>query len=233
MWWEQERTILPFRDRMEAGRLLANALGAYRGQPDVLVLALPRGGVPVAYEVARSLEAPLDVFVVQKMGAPDNPELAVGAVAPGGICVLQEEIIRGLCLTPGAVADIAAQEEQSRRESEELYRRDLPQHSIAGMTVILVDDGIATGATMRAAIAALRHLHAKKIVVAVPVAPPSTCSELATLADHVVCLATPDTFFTVGQWYVHFEQVDNQEVAELLARSATIATRSEPCHSKD
>lgn len=213
--------MLPFRERAEAGRLLGSALAAYEGQADVLVLALPRGGIPVGYEVARALGAPLDIFVVRKLGAPGNPELAIGAVAPGGVCILQEEIIAGLEIPADEVAVIATREEQARRQSEELYRRNLPAQPIVGTTVILVDDGIATGATMRAAIAALRHLEARKIVVAVPVAPASTCRELP--ADQVVCLATPEMFLTVGQWYVNFEQVSDQQMAALLEEASTFA----------
>lgn len=211
--------MLPFRDRAEAGRLLGSALAAYAGHADVLVLALPRGGIPVGYAVARALGAPLDIFVVRKLGAPGNPELAIGAVAPGGVCILQEEIIAGLGIPADEVAAIATREEQARRQSEELYRRNLPAHPLGGATVILVDDGIATGATMRAAITALRRLQAEKIVVAAPVAPASTCCELS--ADQVVCLATPDIFFTVGQWYVNFEQVGDQEMAALLEEAST------------
>ena len=213
--------MLPFRDRAEAGRLLGSALAAYEGQADVLVLALPRGGSPVGYEVARALGAPLDIFVVRKLGAPGNPELAIGAVAPGGVGILQEEIIAGLEISADEVAVIATREEQARRQSEELYRRNLPAQPIVGATVILVDDGIATGATMRAAIAALRRLQARKIVVAVPVAPASTCRELP--ADQVVCLATPEMFLTVGQWYVNFEQVSDQQMAALLEEASTFA----------
>lgn len=219
MWQEEERNMLPFRDRAEAGRLLGSALAAYAGQAELLVLALPRGGIPVGYEVAKALAAPLDIFVVRKLGAPGNPELAIGAVAPGGVCILQEEIIAGLEICADEVAAIATREEQARRQSEELYRRNLPEHSVGGATVILVDDGIATGATMRAAIGALRRLQAGKIVVAVPVAPASTCRELP--ADQVVCLATPDIFFTVGQWYVNFEQVSDQQMAALLEQAPT------------
>jgi putative phosphoribosyl transferase len=222
MW--EERNMLPFRDRAEAGRLLGSALAAYAGQADVLVLALPRGGIPVGYAVARALGAPLDIFVVRKLGAPGNPELAIGAVGPGGVCILQEEIIAGLRISGDEVAAIASREEQARRQSEELYRRNVLAQPISGATVILVDDGIATGATMRAAIAALRRLQAGKIVVAVPVAPASTCRELQTTADEVVCLATPDIFFTVGQWYVNFEQVSDQQLAALLEEASSFVT---------
>jgi putative phosphoribosyl transferase len=216
IWPQDEHNILPFRDRAEAGELLANALSAYSRQPDLLVLAVPRGGVPVAHRVAQALAAPLDIFVVRKLGAPCNAELAIGAVAPGGVCILQEGIIAEMGVAAEVVAAIAAQEEAARRHSEASYQRNLPHHPIAGATVILVDDGVATGATMRAAIVALRRLEAKKIVVAVPVAPSSTCRELQTLADQVVCLAVPEVFFTVGQWYVNFEQVSDEQMAALL-----------------
>ncbi|HEV2116297.1 MAG TPA: phosphoribosyltransferase [Terriglobales bacterium] len=216
-----EQSILPFRDRAEAGRLLGSALAAYASRTDVLVLALPRGGIPVACQVAKALAAPLDIFVVRKLGAPGDPELAIGAVAPGGICILQEEIIAGLEISADIVIAIAAQEEQARKESEKLYRLHLPAQTIAGATIILVDDGIATGATMRAAISALRYLQAKRIVVASPVAPAVTCRELQALADEVTCLATPEVFFTVGQWYVNFEQVSDQEMTALLEQATT------------
>ena len=222
MWWEEQRSMLPFRDRAEAGRLLGSALIAYAGRDDVLVLALPRGGIPVAYEAARTLAAPLDVFVVRKLGAPGNEELAIGAAAPGGICILQEQIIAEMGIAAEAVREIASRAEQERRETEALYRRSLPLHSIGGKVAIVLDDGIATGATMRAAIAALRAEAAKKVVVAVPVAPASTCRELGTLADELICLATPEIFFTVGQWYVNFEQISDEEVFALLEQAATL-----------
>jgi predicted phosphoribosyltransferase len=228
MWWEHERTILPFRDQAEAGRLLGNALSAYAGRDDVLILAVPRGGVPVGCEVAAALGAPLDIFVVRKLGAPGNVELAIGAVAPGGVCVLQEEIIAGLEMPPHAVAAVAAREEQVRSESEARFRRRLPPHVIAGATTILVDDGVATGATMRASIRALRQRQAGKIVVAVPVASASTCRELERTADHVVCLATPEVFLTVGQWYVNFEQISDQQLVALLEKAVSLSTKPQP-----
>ncbi|MGE5207210.1 MAG: phosphoribosyltransferase [Chlamydiota bacterium] len=213
--------MLPFRDRAEAGRQLADALAAYAGRSDVLVLALPRGGIPVAREVAKALGAPLDVFVVRKLGAPGNPELAIGAVAPGGICILQEQIIADLEIPAEAVAAIAASEQEVVRQNEALYRRNFPAHNVAAATVIVVDDGVATGSTMRAAIAALRQLKAARIVVAAPVAPASTCRELQATADQVVCLATPETFLTVGQWYVNFEQVSDDEIVALLEQASS------------
>lgn len=222
MWWEEQRSVLPFRDRSEAGRLLADALSAYGGRADVLVLALPRGGIPVAWQIAKSLGAPLDVFVVRKLGAPGNPELAMGAVAPGGVCILQEQIIADLGIPDAEVASIAAREQQAVQQNDALYRRNLPAHAIAASTAIVVDDGIATGSTMRAAIAALRQLRAARVVVAVPVAPACTCRELQGLADQVVCLATPEMFFTVGQWYVDFEQVTDEEIIAILERASSL-----------
>ncbi len=222
MWWEEQRSVLPFRDRSEAGRLLADALSAYAERGDVVVLALPRGGIPVAWQIAKALGAPLEVFVVRKLGAPGNPELAIGAVAPGGVCILQEQIIADLRIPAAEVAGIAAEEQERVRQNEALYRRNLPAHAIAASTAIVVDDGIATGSTMRAAIAALRQLQAARIVVAVPVAPASTCRELQGLADQVVCLATPEMFFTVGQWYVDFEQVKDEEIIALLEHASSL-----------
>jgi len=217
----QEHNILPFRDRAEAGRMLGSALGAYAGQTDLLVLALPRGGVPVGYEVARSLGAPLDILVVRKLGVPGNGELAMGAVAPGGVCILREEIIAELGIPADRLAAMAAQAEEARRESEAVYRHNLPAQAIAGTTVVLVDDGVATGATMRAALAALRRLQARKIVIAAPVVSASTRRELEALADQMVCLAVPEILFTVGQWYVNFEQVSDEKVAALLEQLST------------
>jgi putative phosphoribosyl transferase len=220
---EAEGNILPFRDRAEAGRLLGSALAVYARRKDVVVLGLPRGGVAVACQVSKALAAPLDVLVVRKVGAPGNPELAIGAVAPGGVCILQEPIITALELDPATVTALAAGEEEALRRGQEFYRRNLPPQRIEGATAILVDDGIATGATMLAAVAALRRQEAKAIVVAAPVAPAAVCRELQSQADHVVCLATPDVFFTVGQWYVDFEQVSDQEMAALLEQASTFA----------
>jgi len=201
--------------------MLGSALGAYAGQTDLLVLALPRGGVPVGYEVARSLGAPLDIFVVRKLGVPGNGELAMGAVAPGGVCILREEIIAELGIPADRLAAMAAQAEEARRESEAVYRHNLPAQAIAGTTVVLVDDGVATGATMRAALAALRRLQARSIVIAAPVVSASTRRELEALADQMVCLAVPEILFTVGQWCVNFEQVSDEKVAALLEQLST------------
>ncbi|HLI27301.1 MAG TPA: phosphoribosyltransferase [Chloroflexota bacterium] len=209
-----------FRDRREAGRLLAARLAHYRGRPDVLVLALPRGGVPVGYEVARALGAPLDVFLVRKLGVPGHEELAMGAVASGGVQVLNDDVIAGLGLSERVVAAVTARELQELERRERLYRGARPPHEVHGRTVILVDDGLATGATMRAAIHALRSRGAARIVAAVPVAPPPTCAELRAEADEVVCLVTPEPFLAVGLWYEDFTQTSDDEVRALLADSA-------------
>ncbi|MBX5492682.1 MAG: phosphoribosyltransferase [Chloroflexi bacterium] len=209
-----------FRDRRDAGRALAVRLAPYRQRPDVLVLALPRGGVPVGYEVARALDVPLDVFSVRKLGVPGHEELAMGAVASGGVLVRNEDVIAGLGLSDSVVAAVAARETQELERRERLYRGGQPPRDVHGQTVILVDDGLATGATMRAAVEALRRRGAARIVVAVPVAPPETCAELRTEADEVICLVTPEPFFAVGLWYADFAQISDDEVRDLLAASA-------------
>lgn len=214
-----------FADRAEAGRVLAERLRRYAGQPNVVVLALPRGGVPVAFEVARALGAPLDVFLVRKLGVPGHEELAMGAIASGGVRVLNRSVIEPLHI-PETVIDAVAQSEQvelARRERE--YRDDRPPVELAGQTVILVDDGLATGSTMRAAIAAARAGRPARIVVAVPVAAESTCAELAHEVAEVVCALTPEPFYAVGLWYDRFDQTTDDEVRELLARAATAPDR--------
>lgn len=209
----------PFRDRSEAGQVLAQELRAYAGREDVIVLALPRGGVPVAFEVARALQAPLDVFVVRKLGVPGHEELAMGAIASGGVLVLEPTVIEDLAIPPDVVADVAAREEQERLRREREYRGDRPEPDVRGRTVILVDDGLATGSTMRAAVAALRKLQPARIVVAVPVAAPSACADLAPEVDDIVCARTPEPFRSVGSWYLEFSQTTDDEVRELLARA--------------
>jgi predicted phosphoribosyltransferase len=207
-----------FRNRTDAGRRLAEKLAAYANRPDVLVLALPRGGVPVGFEVARALGAPLDVFLVRKLGVPDYEELAMGAVATGGVRVLNDEIVRGLGISEHEVDAAAARELQELARRERLYRGDRPLPGIAGRTVILVDDGLATGATMRAAIAAVRQQQPARIVVAVPTASPDTCEALKAEADDLVCAMTPEPFLAVGHWYEDFTQTTDDEVRELLLR---------------
>ena len=209
----------PFRDRSEAGQALAQELGAYTGHDDVIVLALPRGGVPVGFEVARALQAPLDVFVVRKLGVPGHEELAMGAIASGGVLVIEPGVIEDLAIPPDVVTDVAAREEQERLRREREYRGDRPEPDVRDRTIILVDDGLATGSTMRAAVAALRKLHPAKIIVAVPVAAPVACADLAPEVDAIVCARTPEPFRSVGSWYLDFSQTTDEEVRDLLARA--------------
>lgn len=208
-----------YRDRFEAGRLLATKLTAYAHRQDVLVLALPRGGVPVAYEVAKALKAPLDVFVVRKLGVPGHEELAMGAIATGGIRVLNEEVVHMLRIPHSVINAVAAQEQQELERREHLYRDDRPPPDVSGRTVILVDDGLATGSTMRAAIEALRRQHPAHIVVAVPVAAPSTCDEFRAEVDDIICAKTPEPFYGVGYWYEDFSQTTDKEVHDLLVQA--------------
>lgn len=213
---------LLFLDRRDAGRQLAARLMHYRGHPDAIVLALPRGGAPVGFEIARVLELPLDVFLVRKLGAPWQEELAMGAIASGGVRVLNESVVRELRIPPSEIEAVAAREglELERREHE--YRGAQPPLAMSGRTAILVDDGVATGASMRVAIAALRLRGAGIIVAAVPVAAPRTSAELAGQVDEMVCLKTPRGFEAVGEWYQDFAQTSDAEVRNLL-RSATRA----------
>ena len=215
----------PFRDRREAGQLLARELRAYADRDDVIVLALPRGGVPVAFEIARALHAPLDVFVVRKLGVPGHEELAMGAIASGGILITEPSAIEGLGIPPDVVADVAAREELERLRREREYRGDRPEPDVRGRTVILVDDGLATGSTMRAAVAALRKLRPARIVAAVPVAAPSTCADLAGEVDDIICARTPEPFRAVGEWYLEFSPTSDEEVRELLARAERASAR--------
>src|SRR3979490_2478319 len=210
-----------FHDRSEAGRLLAEKVGAYANRPDVLVLALPRGGVPVAYEVARALGAPLDVFVVRKLGVPGYEELAMGAVATGGVRVLNDQLVERLGIPEDMIDAVAARERQELARRERLYRGGRPPPDVRGRTVILVDDGLATGATMHAAIQALRQQNPACIVVAVPTASHETCEEMRARADDVICGITPEPFDAVGRWYRDFSQTTDEEVGFLLARRNT------------
>jgi predicted phosphoribosyltransferase len=206
------------RDRREAGRLLAAKLTAYANRPDVIVLALPRGGVPVADEVARALGAPLDVFVVRKLGVPGSEELAMGAVATGGVRVLNDQLVNRLGIPDHLIDAVAVREGQELARRERLYRGGRPLLDVRDRTVILVDDGLATGATMHAAIAALRQLHPARIVVAVPTASPETCEEMRAEVDDVICAITPEPFQAVGRWYQDFAQTTDEEVQDLLTR---------------
>jgi predicted phosphoribosyltransferase len=210
------RPALPFRDRRQAGRVLAERLRHYAGRPDVVVLALPRGGVPVAYEVAHALGAPLDVFLVRKLGVPGHEELAMGAIASGGVRVLNPDVVAMLHIPPEVIDRIAAREEIELQRREREYRGDRPPLDLRGRIVILVDDGLATGATMRAAAASLRRQGAARVVVAVPVAAEETCAALRPEVDEVICAATPQPFYAVGAWYEDFAQTEDAQVRELL-----------------
>lgn len=209
-----------FRDRAEAGRVLAAELAAYAGRTDVVLLALPRGGVPVAYEVARALGIPLDVFVVRKLGVPDHEELAMGALATGGVLVLNEDVVGALAIPRHVIDAVAAQEQTELERRERAYRGGRPALDVRERTAILVDDGLATGSTMRAAALALRRLGPQRIVVAVPVASPDTCRDLRAEVDEVVCAFTPHPFYAVGFWYADFAQTTDDEVRDLLERAA-------------
>lgn len=210
----------PFRDRADAGRLLASRLAAYADRPDALVLALPRGGVPVAFEIAQALHLPLDVFLVRKLGVPGHEELAMGAIASGGIEVINAEVVRMVRLTDAQIAAVAAAEQRELERREQIYRGDRPPPMVRNRTVILVDDGLATGASMRAAALALRQQHPRRIVVAVPVGAVETCAEFQTLVDEVICALTPDPFYAVGYWFEDFAPTTDAEVRDLLARAA-------------
>jgi len=208
-----------FRDRTDAGRQLAARLTEYADRADVMVLALPRGGVPVAFEVAQALHAPLDVFLVRKLGVPGHEELAMGAIASGGVRVLNEDMVAMLGLSWEAVDAIASREQEELNRRAHAYRDDRPEPRVGGRTVILVDDGLATGSTMRAAVAALRRQRPARIVVAVPVGAPATCAELKAKADDVVCVHRPEPLYAVGLWYRDFRQTTDTEVHELLERA--------------
>lgn len=210
---------LIYQDRIEAGKKLATLLTAYAQRHDVLVLALPRGGVPVAYEVAHALHVPLDVFLVRKLGVPGQEELAMGALASGGIRVLNEDIVRRLGISAQIIDDITAREELELQRREKVYRDNRPFPELRGRIIILIDDGLATGATMRAAVRAVRQRQPAHIVVAVPVSAQSTALEMRAEADVVVCTYTPEPFFGVGAWYRNFEQTTDQEVRTLLEQA--------------
>jgi predicted phosphoribosyltransferase len=209
-----------FPNRAEAGRRLAEKLEKYAGRDDVIVLGLPRGGVPVAYEVAQRLGVPLDVFVVRKLGVPGFEELALGAIASGGVRVLNEDVVRALPNANELVESVTRREMAEVERREQTYRDGRPAPDLRGRTVILVDDGLATGATMRAAVAALRQLGAARIVVAVPVGAAETCREFQHEVDETVCVMAPEWFQAVGQFYEDFSQTSDDEVRELLARAA-------------
>lgn len=214
-----------YSDRSQAGRILARKLHAYAGRKDVVVLALPRGGVPVGHEVAEALEAPLDVFVVRKLGVPGQEELAMGAIASGGVRVISPEVVRSCGVSEREVEKVVAAERAELERREAAYREDRPPLDVRGKVVILVDDGLATGSSMRAAIAALRLRSPARVVVAVPVAPRSTSRQFVSIADDVICAVTPEPFHAVGEWYESFAQVGDDEVRNLLRRADRVPSR--------
>jgi putative phosphoribosyl transferase len=219
--WGAGLDIRPnFRDRFDAGKKLAEHVLNRIHDPDVLVLALPRGGVPVGFEVARALHAELDIFLVRKLGLPGQEELAIGAIASGGVRVLNESLLDELQLSPRLIEQIAKRKEQELKRREELYREGLPARPIQGRTVILVDDGLATGASMRAAAQAVRLQGPKRVIAAVPVAATETCDEFRMDVDEIICAYTPQPFFSVGMWYEDFSQTTDEEVQRLLEEAA-------------
>jgi len=212
-------TIGLLADRGEAGRRLGRELARYAGSKDTLVLGLPRGGVVVAFEVAKALDAPLDVFLVRKLGAPGHEELAVGAIASGGLRVMNENVIGALRVTEGQIEAIAARERALLERREQLYRGHSKPLELAGKVVVVVDDGLATGASMRTAVRSMKSARPARIVVAVPVAPLETCADLRREVDETVCLMTPEPFYAIGSWYVDFSQTSDEEVVELLEKA--------------
>jgi predicted phosphoribosyltransferase len=218
--------MIRFRDRTQAGRFLAAQLEHYADRRDVIVLGLPRGGVPVAAEVAQQLRVPLDVFLVRKLGVPGHVELAMGAIATGGVVMLNPSVIEMAGISEPEIVDVIAREEVELHRRERAYREDRLPPDLRGRTVILVDDGLATGASMRAAAEGVRRQGAAKVVVAVPVAAADTCQELQSVADEVVCLYTPEPFHAVGIWYADFSETSDDEVRTLLSRARAEAPQA-------
>jgi putative phosphoribosyl transferase len=214
-----------FHDRFEAGRRLAGELLAYVGRDDVLVVALPRGGVPVGFEVSHALRAPLEVMQVRKLGVPGHEELAMGAIASGGVRIVSENVVEALGIPERVIATVAATEAEELERRERVYREGRLFPEMGGRTVILVDDGLATGSTMRAAAAALRSLGVARLVAAVPVAPKESCEAMREVVDELVCVSVPERFQAVGEWYEDFSQISDQEVSELLGRGGHDARR--------
>jgi putative phosphoribosyl transferase len=214
------------RDRVEAGQILASKLKQYAKRSDVIILALPRGGVPVAYQVAKTYDLPLDIFLVRKLGVPGQEELAMGAIASGGVRVLNREIIEALQIPQSIIDTVAAKEQNELERREKFYRQDAPPIDVANKTVILIDDGLATGATMRAAAEALQLQNVGEIIIAVPVAAESTCRELSQLVNEIVCVLTPEPFYGVGYWYDDFSQTSDNEVIELLRKARGVAAEN-------
>lgn len=215
-----------FNDRTDAGKILSERLSEYANREDVLILALPRGGVPVAFEVAKELNLKMDIFIVRKLGVPGNEELAMGAIASGNIRVLNEDVIRSFRIPQKAIDEATANELEELERRERIYRKNRPVPKISGSTVILIDDGLATGATMRAAVAAVKTKNPEKVIIAVPVAAPDTCSDFGSEVDEVMCVATPEPFYGVGAWYEDFSQTTDKEVCDLLDRATKIKPES-------
>jgi putative phosphoribosyl transferase len=216
-----------FQNRAEAGRQLAAKLTEFKDRADVVILALPRGGVPVGFEVAKALNAPLDVFIVRKLGVPGQEELAFGAIASGGTTVFNEELVRALCLPTALLERVVEKEQKELERRETLYRHGKAAPDLSGKIVIIVDDGLATGATMRAAVTAIRTLKPLQIVVAVPVASSDTCRDLKTKTDALcVCVMTPEPFYGVGMWYRDFEQTTDEEVSRLLGQTMSLTSKA-------
>ncbi len=209
-----------FRDRIEAGRMLAKQLKRYAGRKDVIVLALPRGGVPVAFEVAKALNAPMDVFVVRKLGLPGDEELAMGAVASGGVRVLNEQVVKWHHVPQTAIDSVAKREQRELERRERVYRGERPMPELSNRTIILVDDGLATGTTMKAAVTALRSYKPARIVIAVPTAPQETCKEFEEQVEVIVCATTPQPFWAIAAWYEDFRQMTDEEVRSILDEAA-------------
>ncbi|MDW7733194.1 MAG: phosphoribosyltransferase [Methanolobus sp.] len=211
--------MVVFKDRTDAGRKLAEELAEYSGRKDVILLALPRGGVPVAFEVAKELGLELDVFIVRKLGAPGYEELAMGAISSGGTKVMNMGVVQSLQISGAAIDSVVAAERKELERREELYRKGKPKLDVTGKTAILIDDGLATGATMKAAVQALRTQDPEKIIVAVPTASREACEEFAADVDKTVCLTTPEPFYGVGAWYEDFSQTSDKEVCDLLKKT--------------
>jgi len=209
-----------FTDRSQAGRILASSLSQYKQRQDVVILALPRGGIPVAYEIGKELEVPVDVFVVRKLGVPGQEELAMGAIATGDVRIINYDVVNQFGINQETIDRVTDQERQELRRREQLYRGDRRPLALAGKSIILVDDGIATGSTMRAAITALRQLGPARLIVAVPVAAAETYHEIAAEVDEIVCHETPDAFSAISEWYERFEQTTDDNVRDLLSKAA-------------
>jgi putative phosphoribosyl transferase len=216
----------PYGNRRDAGAELATHLDQFRGRSDVVILAIPRGGVPVGYEVARALDAPLDVFLVRKLGLPGHPELAMGAIASDGVRVLNDDVVSRYGISDTTIEDVARDEQAELERRERAYRNGRPRADLRRRVVVLVDDGLATGSTMKAAVAAVPAQGPSRIVVAVPVGSPETCREIAELADEIVCACAPDRFAAVGQWYLDFSQTSDEEVREFLHRASHAISRT-------